>query len=90
MYAMVRTRPDLAQVVTALSKLLSNSGRSHWDAVKWIFRYLRGTKDYDIMFSRQESVPSVVGYIDADYARDLDDKRSTIGYMFTLGGEPIG
>ena len=41
------------------------------------------------MFSRQHSVPSVVGYVDANYARDLDDKRSTIGYVFTLGGGPI-
>ena len=85
-YAMVCTRPDLAQVVSAISKFLSNLGRSHWDAVKWIFKYLRGTTNYGIMFSRQLSVPSVVGYIDADYARDLDDKRSTIGYVVTLSG----
>ena len=30
-----------------------------------------------------------MGYVDADYARDLDDRRSTIGYMFTLGRGPI-
>ena len=30
-----------------------------------------------------------MGYVDADYARDLDDRRPTIGYMFTLGGGPI-
>ncbi|KAL0289859.1 UNVERIFIED_CONTAM: Retrovirus-related Pol polyprotein from transposon TNT 1-94 [Sesamum angustifolium] len=31
----------------------------------------------------------VVGYVDSDYAGDLDDRRSTIGYVFTLGGGPI-
>ena len=41
------------------------------------------------MFSRQQSVPSVVGYVGAEYARDLDDRRSTTGYMFTLSGGPI-
>ena len=41
------------------------------------------------MFNRQQSVPSIVGYVDDDYARDLDDRRSTIGYVFTLGGGPI-
>ena len=51
MYVMVCTRPDLAQAVNVESKFLSNLGRSHWNAVKWIFRYLRGTTDYDIMFS---------------------------------------
>ena len=53
MYIMVCTRPDLAQAVSAVSKFLLNSGRSHWDAVKWIFIYLRGTTDYGIMFNRQ-------------------------------------
>ena len=42
-----------------------------------------------MMFSRQQSDPSVVGYVDADYARDLDDKGSTTCYMFTLGGGTI-
>ena len=69
-----------------VSKFLSNPGRLHWDAVKWIFIYLRGTIDYGIMFSRQQRVPSFVRYVDADYARDLDDMRSTIGNVFTLGG----
>ncbi|KAL0286680.1 UNVERIFIED_CONTAM: Retrovirus-related Pol polyprotein from transposon TNT 1-94 [Sesamum angustifolium] len=31
----------------------------------------------------------VVGYVDSDYAGDLDDRRSTTGYVFTLGGGPI-
>ena len=89
MYVMVCTRLDLAQAVSAVSKFLSNLGRSHWDVVKWIFINLMGTTNYGIMFNRQLSVPSVVGYIDADYVRDLDDRMSTTGYMFTLSGEPI-
>ena len=89
MYAMVCTRPNLAQVVSTVSKFLSNPGQSHWDVVKWIFKYLRGTTNYGIMFSKQQSVPSVVGYVDVDYVRDLDDRRYTTGYVFTLGGGPI-
>ena len=67
-------------------KFLSNLGQLHWDVVKWIFRYLRGATNYGIMFNREQSVLLVVGYVDADYARDLDDKRSTTDYVFTLGG----
>ena len=41
------------------------------------------------MFQRQHSSISVVGYVDADYAGDLDDRRSMTDYVFTLGGGPI-
>lgn len=52
MYAMVCTRPDLAQAVSTVSKYMTNPGREHWRAVKWIFRYLRGTSDYGIVFAK--------------------------------------
>ncbi|GKV32746.1 hypothetical protein SLEP1_g41331 [Rubroshorea leprosula] len=42
MYAMVCTRPDIAHAVGVVSRFLSNPGKQHWAAVKWIFRYLRG------------------------------------------------
>lgn len=89
MYAMVCTRPDLAHAVSTVSKYMANPGREHWKAVKWIFRYLRGTADHGIMFARQCGQSSVVGYVDADYAGGLDDRRSTTGYVFTLAGGPI-
>jgi hypothetical protein len=89
MYAMVCTKPDLAHAVSVVSKYMANPGKQHWDAVKWIFRYLKGTTDYGITFVRQKSNLSVVGYVDADYAGDLDDRTSTIGYVFTLTGGPI-
>ena len=43
MYAMVCTRPDIAFVVGAVSRYMSNPGREHWAVVKWILRYLKGT-----------------------------------------------
>jgi hypothetical protein len=50
---------------------------------------LKGITDYGITFVRQKSDLLVVGYVDADYARDLDDRRSTTGYVFILTGGPI-
>ncbi|KAL0432080.1 UNVERIFIED_CONTAM: Retrovirus-related Pol polyprotein from transposon TNT 1-94 [Sesamum radiatum] len=76
MYAMVCTRPDLAHVVSQVCKYMSKPGRHHWEAVKWIF-------------SSQQNDLLVVGYVDSDYAGDLDDRRSTTVYVFTLGGGPI-
>src|ERR1044072_1830633 len=68
---------------------MSKSGKQHWEAVKWIMRYLMGTSDRGIMFSREQSVPLVVGFVDSNYAGDLDDRMSTLGYVFTLVGGPI-
>uniref|UniRef100_A0A2N9GPK2 Reverse transcriptase Ty1/copia-type domain-containing protein n=1 Tax=Fagus sylvatica TaxID=28930 RepID=A0A2N9GPK2_FAGSY len=68
MYAMVCTRPDLAHAVSTVSRYMANPGREHWNAVKWIFRYLKGTAEHGILFSRQPGTNSVVGYVDADYA----------------------
>ena len=41
------------------------------------------------MFSKQQSDHSIRGYVDADYVGDLNDKSSTTGYVFTVGGGPI-
>uniref|UniRef100_A0A2N9HFB8 CCHC-type domain-containing protein n=1 Tax=Fagus sylvatica TaxID=28930 RepID=A0A2N9HFB8_FAGSY len=45
--------------------------------------------EHGILFSRQPGTNSVIGYVDADYAGDVDDRRSTTGYLFTLSGGPI-
>ncbi|KAE8664146.1 Serine-threonine protein kinase [Hibiscus syriacus] len=42
LYAMVCTRPDITHVVGAVSRYMNNPGKVHWEAVKWILRYLRG------------------------------------------------
>ncbi|KAE8658140.1 Retrovirus-related Pol polyprotein from transposon TNT 1-94 [Hibiscus syriacus] len=89
MYAMVCTRPDLAHVVSQVCKYMSKPGKQHWEAAKWIFRYLKGTVGHGIVFGSQRDNPLVVGYVDSDYAGDLDNRRSTTGYVFTLGGGPI-
>ncbi|CAA0819496.1 cysteine-rich RLK (RECEPTOR-like protein kinase) 8 [Striga hermonthica] len=46
MYAMVCTRPDLAHVVGQVCKYISRPGKQHWEAVKWIFRYLKSTSGH--------------------------------------------
>ena len=87
MYAMVSTRPDISHAVGVVSRFMANPGKEHWQAVKWVLRYLRGTRDHCIVFDGSEG--SVCGYVDADYAGDLDKRRSTTGYVFTLGGGAI-
>ena len=43
MYAMVCTRLDISHVIGVVSRFLANLGKAHWEAMKWIFKYLKGT-----------------------------------------------
>ena len=64
---------------------MSNQGKEHWQAVKWIFRYLKGTVDIGLVFDKNNmSHSNVIGYLDSDYAGDLDKRRSLSSYIFTL------
>jgi hypothetical protein len=87
MYVMVCTRPDISHVVGVVSKYMENPGKEHWATMKWVLRYLRGTSNYCITFN--DSSDEVCGYVDSDFAGDLDKRRSTSGYVFTLAGGPI-
>ena len=46
MYASLGTRPDITYAVQTISGFSKNPGHTHWEAVKWIFRYLKRTKEY--------------------------------------------
>ena len=84
MYVMVCTRPDLAYVVSIVSRFMHNPGNAHWEAVKWILRYLKGSPDLGLVFDQHRVDPGgAVGYVDADYGGDLDRRRSLSAYIFT-------
>ena len=84
-YVMVCTRPDIAYAVSTVSRLMSNPGEQHWEIVKWVLRYLRGTARIGLVFQRlkTEKHKLLQGYIDADYAGDLDQRKSMTGYVFS-------
>ncbi|CAL5395059.1 unnamed protein product [Camellia sinensis] len=87
MYAMVSTRPDIAHAVGAVSRFLSNPGKEHWEAVKWILRYLKGTAKMCLCF--RSAKPVLEGYTDSDMAGDLDGRKSTSGFLFTFAGGAV-
>ncbi|PHU29066.1 hypothetical protein BC332_01159 [Capsicum chinense] len=63
---MVCTRPDIAHAIGVVTYFLSNLGREHWNAVKWIMRYLYGTSSMSLCFGK--GMPILCGYIDLDMA----------------------
>jgi hypothetical protein len=56
--------------------------------VKKALHYAQGTKDLMLTYRRSDSL-EIRGYSDADYAGDQDDRKSTLGYVFTLTGGAI-
>ncbi|GJU01945.1 secreted RxLR effector protein 161-like protein [Tanacetum coccineum] len=60
----------------------------HWNAVKRIFRYLKGTSDVGLIYGGDHEY-LVAGYSDSDYAADLDARRSLTGYVFTIGNSVV-
>ena len=52
MYAMVATRPDIAYAVGVISRFMANPGKAHWNAVKSIMRYLKGSKNKCLCYGK--------------------------------------
>ena len=88
MYLMVCTRLDISHVVSVVSRYMADPSKEQWNAVKWIFRYLTGTRDFGILFYQRAST-EVVGYVDSDHVGDLDSRKSMTGYVFRFAGGPI-
>jgi len=87
MYLSACTRPDIAQAVGALARYMAAPTVAHWQAAKGILRYIAGTVNYGITFGK--SGLTLEAYCDADYAGDIDTRRSTTGYVYTLCGGAI-
>ncbi|GKC77542.1 retrotransposon protein, putative, ty1-copia subclass, partial [Tanacetum coccineum] len=85
MYLMVYTRLDIAYAVTIVSRYLANLGKNHWEAVKWILKYLQGTANVGLVYGTNcGNHVDVTGFVDSDYAKDPDKGRSITGYAFLV------
>ena len=83
MYIAVETRPDLAFALSVLSKYNSKPTTDHLLATKRVLLYLMETSGMALVYG---SVDMLIGYTDSDFAGDLNDRKSTSGYVFTLAG----
>ncbi|XP_050946570.1 secreted RxLR effector protein 161-like [Cucumis melo] len=78
------TRPDILFAVSMLSRFMTNPKRSHWEAGKRVLRYILGTINFGIYYKKvSESV--LFGFCDSDWGGNVDDHRSTSGYVFSMG-----
>ncbi|KAL4011721.1 hypothetical protein IC575_028783 [Cucumis melo] len=82
--------PDLGYAMGMISRFMSNPGKQHWKAVKWVLRYLKGSANVSLCYSRDCDKSTLLGgFTDADYAADLDKKRSLSGHIYRLYGNVV-
>ena len=88
MYLATCTRPDLAASVSELSKFSQNPGMAHWEGVKRVLRYVKGTVGEGLLYKRGAQV-GVWGYSDAGHVGDKESSRGRSGYVFLSAGAAI-
>lgn len=100
LYAAIGTRPDIAHAVNEVSKYMSDPGVTHWQAVKRILRYLKGTLELGLTFTGSLNLVELKNhpihnqiqlhaYSDADWAGDKDDRKSTTGYIIQMNNSTV-
>eukprot|EP00794_Sanderia_malayensis_P003868 gene3868-4411_t len=83
-YAMTSTRPDISWITSKLAQYSQSPTEDHWTAVKHVLRYMRGTLDQSLIFTKSESDLNLIGFSDTDWAGSIEDRKSTSGYCFFL------
>ncbi|CAM8999623.1 unnamed protein product [Rhodiola kirilowii] len=89
MYVMLCTRADLAFVVSVLSRYMSNPGSKHWEAMKYLLKYLSGTRNLGLIFGQHTASLELQCFVDSDYASNKDNRKSTTAFFFTWAGNCI-
>lgn len=85
---LAHTWPDICYSVSALSQFMAKPRQRHWVVTKHIPRYLKGTITYGLSYSSNGGI-YLHGYADSHWARSPIDRKSTIGYYFSLGSTMI-
>lgn len=80
--------PDILFAVGVVSRFMEAPTSNHLKVARRILRYLKGTIDLGLFYSSYDDF-NLVGYCDSDYAGNVNDRESTSGFMFFLGGSVI-
>jgi hypothetical protein len=87
---LLATRPDMTFSVCLAARYMERPTEMHVAAVKRVLRYLKGTLNLGILYKcRADNELMMQGWTDSDYAGDHDDRKSTSGYIFTMGSSAI-
>ncbi|XP_031252284.1 uncharacterized protein LOC116110205 [Pistacia vera] len=85
---LILSRLDLAFSVNKLSQFLQSPTVAHWTASKRILQNVKGTLQHGVIFTRSQKF-ILETYVDANWASDINDRKSTSGYTMFVGGNLI-
>nr|KAJ0208302.1 hypothetical protein LSAT_V11C500255750 [Lactuca sativa] len=86
---LTHTRPNISFAVGVVSRFMKRPTTKHLQAVKGILRYVRGTLDYGLVYTRGKGKVTISGYSDSDLGMDINDRRSTSGMAFYVNGNLV-
>ena len=86
MYLMVNVPPDICYAVGYLERFQQNPDADHWVALKRVLTYLKNTTQLTLQYKRNDKNPKLIGYVDADWASNIKDRKSTNRYVFYVYG----
>jgi hypothetical protein len=85
---LVNTRPNIFYVVNQLIQAMVKPTKLFWKAGKHVLRYLRGTSEYGLWYRQLDEV-KLHGFLDANWAGNPMDRKSTSGGIFSIGSTTI-
>ena len=85
LYLGLSTRPDIANATSILARFSSNPGPTHWKAVKYLMRYVKGTMDLKLVYRPDSSGQLFTSFSDADHGGSKDTGKSTGGFLIKVG-----
>jgi hypothetical protein len=88
-YLATCTRPDISNAVRSVAACIKSPTQKHLQAAKRILRYIKGTADWSLTYSRDRSEPTIQAFVAASWAEDRSNRRSTTDFLFLLSHEPI-
>ena len=86
MYATLGTCPDICFAVQSVSRFNNKPRLSHWEAVKCVFWYLKGTRELWLGYGGKPK--ELLGYADADGSMS-EDRKAISGYAFIINGSAV-
>lgn len=88
-YATITTRPDICAATNYFSRFQSCYTLEHFTHAKRILRYIKGTLSIKMAYRHNDKADLLVGFVDADYGNDINDRKSISGFVFKVYGNTI-